>query len=114
MDSLTKNSKDSLQELLVRFERNNKMVQRLSKKINSYTCEPNNLSCFEKLYELRQSFKAYANQQNKIMQLLKQKKVEAKNLKADIKRHLEYFKKLEQEIAAYLLATDQYSQEFRQ
>ncbi|WP_422351617.1 hypothetical protein [Flagellimonas sp.] len=109
MANLTKNCKDSIQDLLVRMERNNNIIQRLAKKINSYTCEPRDYSCFEKLYELKQSFKTYTGQQNRIMDLIKQKRGEAKSLKADIQLHLERFKKLEQDIAAYLLATDQYS-----
>lgn len=109
MASLTQNSKDSIQDLLIRMERNNNIIQRLTKKINSYTCEPRDYSCFEKLYELKQNFKTYTGQQHRIMDLLKQKKVEVKSLKADIQLHLERFKRLEQDIAAYLLATDQYS-----
>ena len=109
MASLTKNSKDSIQDLLVRLERNNNIVQRLTKKINSYTCEPRDSSCFEKLYELRLGFKNFAGQQDRIMDMLRQKKGEAKILRSEIQLHLERFKKLEQDIAAYLLATDQYS-----
>ncbi|WP_420601816.1 hypothetical protein [Flagellimonas sp.] len=91
------------------MERNNNIIQRLSKKLNSYTCEPNNSSCFEKLYELRRGFKVFTAQQNQIMSLIKQKRASSKKLKEDIKLHLDRFKQLEKEIAAYLLDANQYS-----
>ncbi len=109
MADIKKSSPEPIQELLIRMERNNNIIQRLSKKINSYTCEPHDSSCFEKLYELRQSFKDFSGQQHRIMELLKQKKGEAKNLHQDIQLQLDRFKQLEQDIAAYILATNQYS-----
>nr|WP_299382341.1 hypothetical protein [Allomuricauda sp.] len=109
MRNLTKNTTESIQDLIVQMERNHTAVQRFSKKVNSYTCEPTNSSCFEKLYELRQAFKVFIIQQNRIMGLLKQRKVGAQNLKSDILQQLERFKQLEQDIAAYLLATNPYS-----
>ncbi|TXN35671.1 hypothetical protein FVB32_13920 [Flagellimonas hymeniacidonis] len=109
MSNVTENSTVQIQELLIRMQRNNNIIQRLSKKLNSYTCEPNNHSCFEKLYELKHSFKVFASQQNQIMQLVKQKKGIAKNLQKDIQLHLDRFKQLERDMAAYLLDTNQYS-----
>lgn len=109
MKGIKGSSAEPMQELLIRLERNNNIIQRLSKKINSYTCEPHDSSCFEKLYDLRQSFKAYAGQQHRIKALLRQRKSEAKNLRSDILLQLERFKQLEKDIAAYILATNQYS-----
>lgn len=109
MASATEPGTEHIQELVIRLERNNTIIQRLSKKINSYTCEPNNSSCFEKLYELRQSFKTFAGQQNKIASLLQKNSGQESKLHADIQSHLKLFKKLEKDIAAYLLATGQYS-----
>ncbi|AWX46153.1 hypothetical protein HME9304_03185 [Flagellimonas maritima] len=98
-----------IQELLVRMERNNNIIQRLSKKLNSYTCEPHDSHCFEKLYDLRHNFKNFSGQQNQIMRLLKQKNVVAEGLRKEIQLHLERFKKLERDIASYLLDINQYS-----
>lgn len=109
MNNVTENSTDHIQELLIRMDRNNNIIQRLSKKLNSYTCEPNNSSCFEKLYDLKHSFKVFTSQQKQIMELLKQKKGFAKSLQKDIQLHLDRFKQLEQDMAAYILDTNQYS-----
>ncbi len=97
-----------VQELLVRLERNNKVIQRLSKKLCSYTCEPNNPSCFEKLYEIRNSFRTFAKHQEHIMERLKAKKDNIPELDRKIERHLEHFKKLEKDIAEYLVDTRQH------
>ncbi|MBO0323171.1 hypothetical protein J0X14_12760 [Muricauda sp. CAU 1633] len=97
-----------VQELLVRLERNNKVIQRLSKKLTSYTCEPNNPSCFEKLYEIKNSFKTFRKHQEHIAELLKSQKDDARELKQKIELHLERFKQLEKAIAGYLLGTQQH------
>lgn len=109
MNDVTENSTGQIQKLLIRMERNNNIIQRLSKKLNSYTCEPNNSYCFEKFYDLKHSFKTFSGQQNQIMQLLKQKQGIADNLRKDIQLHLNRFKQLEKDMAAYLLDMNQYS-----
>ena len=97
-----------VQELLVRLERNNKVIQRLSKKLCSYTCEPNNPSCFEKLYEIKHDLRIFANHQEHILALLKTKKDETPELDRKIELHLERFKQLEEDIARYFLVTQQH------
>lgn len=108
MNNVTQNDTVQMQELLIRMERNNNIIQRLAQKLNSYTCEPNNSTCFEKLYDLKHNFKAFTGQQNRIMDLIRHKRREAKNLNKDIQQHLERFKELEKDMAAYLLDTNQY------
>ncbi|WP_298998860.1 hypothetical protein ACOKFD_03365 [Flagellimonas sp. S174] len=108
MNDSTTSSVIPSQELLVRLERNNMAMLRLSRKLSSYTCEPNNRSCFEKLYELRQDFKSFANRHNQIMGLLKGSKAIGRNLDSEVKKHLRSFKKLESDMAAYLLDTNKY------
>ncbi len=99
----------TLQELIVRMERNNKILQRLSQKINSYTCEPNDHSCFEKLYNLKRSFSAFVDHQNRIMTLIRQKKEATTGLNEDIQIHLERFKQLEEDVEAYLLELNRHA-----
>ncbi|MDC6364727.1 MULTISPECIES: hypothetical protein [Flavobacteriaceae] len=103
MNQTIEHSTYHLQDLLVRMERNHNVVQRLSKKLNSYTYEPKNHSCFEKLYDLKLNFKMFMGHQNRIMEQLRLKKGESKTLVEEIKLHIERFKELEKEIAAYLL-----------
>ncbi|MEP4947911.1 MAG: hypothetical protein ABJU26_10240, partial [Flavobacteriaceae bacterium] len=103
MNDVTENSTVPIQEMLIRMERNNSIIQQLFKKLNSYTCEPTSSSCFEKLYELKNNFKVFSNQQTHIDQLLKQKQGMAGGLKKDIQLHLNRFKELEKDMASYLL-----------
>ena len=108
MSNLTSSNVFSTQELLIRLERNNMAMLRLSKKLSSYTCEPNNRSCFEKLYELRQGFKSFATRQSQLVGLIKEKKTIGETLDSEISKHLRSFKKLESDMAAYLLDTNKY------
>ncbi|MEM9362104.1 MAG: hypothetical protein AAGA43_05685 [Bacteroidota bacterium] len=108
MSDLTNNNVIPTQELLIRLERNKMSMLRLSQKLNSYTCEPNNKSCFEKLYELRQDFKTFANRQTRLMGLLKTEDSVRDNLDSEVRKHLKSFKKLESDMASYLLDTNKY------
>ncbi len=96
------------QELLIRLERNNTAMHRLLQKLGSYTCEPNNQSCFEKLYNLKQDFKTFSSTHSKLVDILKGSGPASKKLTIEIKDHLNSFKKLESDMAAYLLDTNQY------
>ena len=109
MEHIAENKTYQIQDLLIRMDRNNKIIQRLSKKLNSYTCEPNNPSCFEQLYDLKQSLKRFTAQQRNIMELIRQKNGATKNMEEDILLQLKRFKVLDKEIAAYLLSTSQHT-----
>lgn len=109
MNSLIKNDKHELRELLVRMERNNKTLEHLSSKINSYTCEPHDPFCFEKMYNLKRNFKVFVEHQNRIAKLINQKKEIAADLSEDIRLHLERFKELENDVAMYLLELKRHS-----
>ncbi|RDY61506.1 hypothetical protein [Flagellimonas nanhaiensis] len=106
MENTIDHSDLKIQELLIRLERCNHIVPRLNKRLNSYTCEPKNPNHFEKLYGLKQDFRAFAREQNRIMELAKQKG-EVNFSKHDIQLHLDRFKELQREIAAYLLTMEQ-------
>ncbi len=62
------------QELLVRMERNNATIQRLSKKLGSYTYEPKCPSDFERFNTLKNGFKIFSRHQKEIMDLIKSTK----------------------------------------
>ena len=106
MKSTIDHSTMKMHELLIRLERCSHIVPRLGKRLNSYICEPKNPSHFEKLYSLKQDFKVFVHQQNKIVELVKQNE-RADSLKNDIQLHLNRFKELQQQIAAYLLTREQ-------
>ena len=109
MELATKRLNIPIPELLIRLERNRNTIQRLSRKLNSYTCEPNNYSCFEKFYELKQGFQSFMGKQKQLVALLKSKNSEEiTGLEAQLQSHAELFRKLEQDMAAYLLDTNKY------
>lgn len=108
MNDLIANRSISAQELLIRMERNNNVIQRFSQKLNSYTCEPTNQSCFERLMDLKHDFKTFTGHQKQLMGLLKKENKVGEGLSTRIRIHLELFRKLEREMASYLLDTNKY------
>ena len=78
MNHITQNSVEE-QELLVRGERNNRMIQRLSEKLSSYTYEPKCPQRFEKFYELNKSIQNYKDLQKRVMSKIRQRKLDLKN-----------------------------------
>lgn len=103
MELTTPHSLSELQKLVIRMERNNKTLHRLSQKINTYTCEPNDPYCFEKLYNLKHNFRIFVEHQNRIMKLMYQKTGTTPPIEEDIRSHLERFKQLEHSVEDYLL-----------
>ncbi|MDF0718223.1 hypothetical protein PY092_18825 [Muricauda sp. 334s03] len=103
MEHTTQNSIEQ-QELLVRVERNNRMVQRLSEKLSSYTHEPKCPQRFEKFYELNKSIQNYKDHQKRIMSKIRQQQLHLIEGKSkEVEYHLQLFKKLETDFASYLL-----------
>lgn len=63
------------QELLIRMERNHEVIQRLSKKLCSYTYEPKCPSSFEKYNDLKRNFKLFEKYQKNLMDMIHRKKL---------------------------------------
>ena len=106
MNHITQNSVEE-QELLVRVERNNRMIQRLSEKLSSYTYEPKCPQRFEKFYELNKSIQNYKDLQKRVMSKIRQRKLDLKDgQNTDVEHLLQLFKKLESDFASYLFDLD--------
>ncbi|WP_127136817.1 hypothetical protein [Flagellimonas oceanensis] len=106
MNHITQNSVEE-QELLVRVERNNRMIQRLSEKLSSYTYEPKCPQRFEKFYELNKSIQNYKDLQKRVMSKIRQRKLDLKEgQNKDVEHLLQLFKKLESDFASYLFDLD--------
>ena len=104
MENITPNSFKDKQELLVRVERNNRMVQRLSQKLNSYTYEPKCPQQFEKFYELKRSIQTFTEHHQQVVSKIQQRKTDLKDINnKEVEQHLDNFKKLENAIASYLV-----------
>lgn len=104
MEHITQNSSiEEQQELLVRVERNNRMVQRLSEKLNSYTYEPKCPQRFEKFYELNQSIQNYKRHQNQLMSKTRGRTLHMSDShQNEVNYLLKLFKQLESDFASYL------------
>lgn len=104
MDHIAESNTYQKHELLVRMERNNEVIQRLSRKLCSYTYEPRCASHFEKYNELKNNFKMFEKHQKQIMSMIQRKKGgTVYGLDRDIQLHLKRFKQMEGDIADYLL-----------
>ncbi|RUA16361.1 MAG: hypothetical protein DSY83_05835 [Flavobacteriia bacterium] len=104
MQHTSPNTIEHKQELLVRVERNERMVQRLSEELNSYTYEPKCPSDFERFNTLKNGFKIFSRHQKEIMDLIQKQNGEiGEVLEMEVREQLGRFKKLESDFAAYLL-----------
>ncbi|NDV42956.1 hypothetical protein [Flagellimonas sediminis] len=104
MAQIVEDSIHTQQEILVRLERNNTTIQRLFKKLGSYTNEPKCPSDFEKFNALKNSFKIFSRHQKEIMDLIKkQNDGISEALEMEVREQLGRFRKLESDFAAYLL-----------
>ncbi|BDW94126.1 hypothetical protein LCL86_10905 [Muricauda ruestringensis] len=102
-----KSIQDRQEMLLLRVERNDRMVQRLSQKLNSYTYEPKCPQRFEKFHELKDGIHNFRKHQKSLMQKVQQKKNDLSHgLEKEIRVHLDRFKKLESDFASYLFSLD--------
>nr|WP_321412833.1 hypothetical protein [uncultured Allomuricauda sp.] len=103
MQHTSPNTIEHKQELLVKVERNERMVQRMLEKLHSYTYEPKCPQRFEKFYELNMHIQEFRIHQNKVLSKIRNQKVDLLETDSnEIKSHLERFKILESEFAAYL------------
>lgn len=103
MQNATQNRNKYQQELLVKVERNNRMVQRLSEKLKSYTYEPKCPQKFEKYYELNKSIQNFKKHQKQVMSKIRQHELDVSDANnKEVVNHLNRFKELERDFASYL------------
>lgn len=102
MDKTTKTTKTSVDRLLMQLERNQSMVFKFIKKLNSYKCEPTDYECFVTVGRLKQNLKQLAADQQDV--LVKDRKILMgnKNAPEKLEGYLEHFLQLKQEMEAYL------------
>ena len=104
MENSTKGVIYGDQELLVRLNRNNEVVQKLSIKISFYIYEPRCASHFEKYIALKSNFRSFGEHQRVLAAKIKRKKGSlAAELEGEVHRHLDRYKQLESDVADYLL-----------
>ena len=110
MNIVVENHTYQKQELLVLLERNNRLIQRLSQKLSSYTCEPKCPSRFEKFGQLKNDFRDFSKNQIRVMNLLRRSEEQLSSSEdSEIRSHVKQFKQLESDMVAYILDKEKYN-----
>ncbi|MEM9000804.1 MAG: hypothetical protein AAGB24_11120 [Bacteroidota bacterium] len=95
-------------ELLIRVKRNHSNVQRFLKVLSSYTCEPTDYNCFERLADLKDSFHKLKGEQEQLIASITTAPVLTSDLKNLVQLQLQQFQELEAMVAAYMLDSKSY------
>ena len=88
--------------LVVRLERNLKDVNLLKTKLNSYNCEPQTYSLFERIEALRRGLETLRRNDQEIIAALKERKKSAKECAEEVNEHYSEFHKLQRGVEEYL------------
>lgn len=89
--------------LVIRLERNQKDLQQLQSKLNSYTCEPRTQSLFERIEILRKGLETLSTTNSEIITSLKGSKLVVQGYMERAKKQLSEFKQLQQSVEEYMV-----------
>ena len=93
----------SLDDMMLRLERNHKSTLRLQGIVKSYRYEPKNYECFLIIRRLRTNLDQLTLDQKTLIDQLKEQSVDVKESHTLIDAMLLRYKQLDSEIAGYLL-----------
>ena len=88
--------------LVTRLERNLKDVHQLRSKLNSYSCEPQTYSLFERIESLKIGLETLSRTDQEIIAALKEQKKSAKEYVEIVKQLYSEFNKLRQGVEEYM------------
>ena len=88
--------------LVTRLERNLKDVHQLRNKLNSYSCEPQTYSLFERIEALKIGLENLIRTDQEIITALKERKKSAKEYVERVKQLYSEFNKLQQGVEEYM------------
>lgn len=103
MKNTVKDKSIGRREHLVRMERNYEVIQGLSLKLSSYTCEPRCASQFERYIELKQSFRRFEEHQKQLSAMIQEGRGFSGTLEREVQLHFDRYRQLESDVAGYLL-----------
>ncbi|RNC90009.1 MAG: hypothetical protein ED555_11270 [Allomuricauda sp.] len=83
------------------------MLHNFSEKLGSYTCEPTDYQCFTQVSDLKYNIRELLEDQQGVLAAIRNKANDLNLVKA-INELFERFGRIEQQIAAYLIATNPY------
>ena len=97
--------------LVVRLERNLKDINQLRGKLNSYCCEPQTYSLFERIESLKIGLETLSRKDQEIITALKEQEKSAKDYVEKVKQLYSEFNKLRQGVEEYMgLTSNRYIQ----
>ena len=88
--------------LVTRLERNLKDVHQLRSKLNSYSCEPQTYSLFERIESLKNGLENLIRTDQEIITALKERKKAAQEFVERVKQQYSEFNKLQQGVEEYM------------
>lgn len=88
--------------LMIHLERNLKDVHQLRSKLNSYSCEPQTYSLFERIESLKSGLETLSRNDQEIISALKERKKSAKDFVERVKQQYSEFNKLQQGVEEYM------------
>ena len=88
--------------LVTHLERNLKDVHQLRTKLNSYSCEPQTYSLFERIESLKIGLETLGRKDQEIIVALKERKKSAKEYVERVKQQYSEFNKLQQGVEEYM------------
>jgi len=97
-----------IDQLLLKLERNQATVQRITTRLSSYRMEPTNAECFERLADLRMGFRDLARDQVLLLGLLKNSKVHIEDQWSKVMNLFGRYQELQEDLASYLLLSRGY------
>lgn len=89
--------------LVMRLERNQKDLDQLKCKLNSYTCEPRTHSLFERIESLKSGLESLSAANMEIIQSLKEKKKAVDSYMESAKEQFVKFHQLQQNVEEYVM-----------
>jgi len=92
--------------LVTRLERNLKDVHQLRSKLNSYSCEPQTYSLFERIESLKIGLETLSRTDQEIIAALKERKKSVKEYVEKVKQQYSEFNKLQQGVEEYMGLTN--------
>ncbi|WP_394971885.1 hypothetical protein [uncultured Croceitalea sp.] len=105
----TKKNTSVVNELLCKLERNHTEIQTLLVRLNSYTCEPTNYECFERLRDLRDDIESLKKRHLELFRTIDLNQLDKQEeLVEKMQNQIASFKELDSKIGAYVIDTNGY------
>ncbi len=88
--------------LVLRLERNEKYVRQLRDKLNSYVCEPNTYSLFERLQTLKNGLDSFSRNNHEIIAAIRDHRKTVEDYVDKVKQQFSEFNELRKDVDEYV------------